>query len=63
MERIEKVIEEVNGTMSIEGMPLTREDRERIRRCARDQQLVEAEIRQLVKKYSIPTGSAYDQRL
>lgn len=60
MERIERVIEEVNGTMAIEGMPLTPEDKERIRRCADDKKLVEAEIRLLIKKHSYHAGNIHE---
>ena len=34
MKDLEKLIDEVNGSMSIEGMPLTKTDKDRRRRCA-----------------------------
>lgn len=63
MERIEKIIEQVDGSMRIEGMPLTREDKERIRRCAGSDKLVEAEIQTLIKKHSVPVVGSHEQRV
>lgn len=63
MERIEKIIEQVDGSMRIEGMPLTREDKERIRRCAGSDRQVEAEIRTLIRKHSVEPVNANEQRL
>ena len=63
MKRIEDVIEQVNGTMAMEGMPLTDEDKERIRRCAESPKLVENEIRLLVQKHSAPMRNTHEQRL
>lgn len=63
MRDIEKVIEQVNGSMAIEGMPLTDEDRERIRRCAGNHELVEREVQTLVKKYFVPAVNMHEQRL
>lgn len=63
MKSIDKIIEQVDGSMRIEGMPLTKEDKERIRRCAGSEKLVEAEIRTLVKKHSVPTVNTHEQRL
>lgn len=53
MKNIEKMIEEVNGTMNIEGMPLTAEDKERIRKCLVGEKCFDTEIKELVKKYTI----------
>lgn len=63
MNHIERIIEQVDGSMRIEGMPLTREDKERIRRCADSKELVEAEIQALIKKHSAPVVNGYEQRL
>lgn len=63
MERIEEIIEQVDGSMRIEGMPLTREDKERIRRCADSDKQVEAEIQALIQKHSVPVVIAHEQRL
>lgn len=61
VERIDKIIEQVDGTMRIEGMPLSVEDKERIRGCAGSEALVEAEIQALLKKHSAPTADAHEQ--
>lgn len=63
MESIEKIIDQVDGSMRIEGMPLTAEDKERIRRCAGSEKLVDAEIRALVKKHSAQSVSVHEPRL
>lgn len=63
MKQIEDIIAQVNGSMAIEGMPLTSEDKERIRRCAGNDKLVEAEIRTLLKKHAVPLVTTHEQRL
>lgn len=52
MKDLEKLIDEVNASMSMEGMPLTEDDKDRIRRCAGNDELVEKTIAQLVKKHT-----------
>ena len=49
--------------MAIEGMPLTQNDKDRIRRCAGNNELVEKTIAELVKKHTVTRGYSYDQRL
>ncbi len=49
---IEKIIRNVDGTMSLEGMPLTEEDKKRIRDVNSGKTTVEIEIEKLNKKYS-----------
>lgn len=56
MKDLEKLIDEVNGTMSMEGMSLTQGDKERIRRCAGDNELVEETIAELIKKHTAVKG-------
>ena len=63
MRDIEKLIDEVNGSMAIEGMSLTQNDKDRIRRCAGNNELVEKTIAELVKKHTVTRGYSYDQRL
>ncbi|OCN03302.1 hypothetical protein A7X67_13180 [Clostridium sp. W14A] len=63
MNNIEKLIDEVNGTMSIEGMPLTPADRERIRLCAGDEKKVEETIAELVRKHSTSKEHHHEQQL
>jgi len=60
---IDRIIEQVDGSMRIEGMPLNRVDKERIRRCANSEKLVEAEIQSLIKKHSSPVVAARGQRI
>ena len=63
MKNIDRIIEQVDGSMRIEGMPLSETDKDRIRRCVHSEKLVEAEIQALVKKYTSPAGIVHDQRL
>ncbi|PYG89351.1 hypothetical protein LY28_00568 [Ruminiclostridium sufflavum DSM 19573] len=50
---LERLINEVNGSMSIKGMPLTDADKDRIRRCVGNDKLVNETIAELVKKHTI----------
>ena len=52
MRNIEKIIREVNGTMSIEGMPITAQDKTRILACAGNKELVDKKVAQLVAKHT-----------
>ena len=63
MEQIDHIIEQVDGSMRIEGMPLSSMDKERIRRCAYSEKLVEAEIQVLIKKHSSPVVTEHGQRI
>lgn len=60
---IERIIEQVNSSMRMEGMPLTQTDKERIRDCAGNNEKVEREVSELVKKHSANLVSAHEQRL
>ena len=53
MKDIEKIIREVNGTMAIEGMPITKADEDRIRNCLRDNDKYEKTLHELVKKHTV----------
>lgn len=53
MDRIEKMIDEINGTMAIEGMPLTQEDREMLRKCITGDTTPEDEIKRIVSRYTV----------
>lgn len=53
MQNIEKIIDQVNGSMTIEGMPLTDEDKIRIRHCVGNKTKVDETIANLVKKHSM----------
>ncbi len=48
----ERIIENVNATMSMEGMPLTKEDRDLAARCLEGKLDFGDAIASLVKKYS-----------
>ena len=60
---IERIIEQVNSSMAMEGMPLTKKDKERIRTCAGNDDKVERMVSELVKKHSAAMEPAYEQRL
>lgn len=53
MKDIEKIIREVNGTMAIEGMPITDDDRQRIRECLRDKQKFDDTLHALILKHTV----------
>lgn len=63
MKDLGKLIDEVNGSMSMEGMPLTKTDKDRIRRCVGNDELVEKTIAELVKKHTIVREFRHEQRL
>ncbi len=63
MRDMEKLIDEVNGSMSMEGMPLTQTDKDRIRRCAGNDKLVEETIAELIKKHTAVRSYSYEQQL
>jgi len=49
---IEKIIERVNGSMAMEGMPLTNEDKARIRRYGGDKAMLRIIKKELIEKHS-----------
>lgn len=51
MRDVEKIIGEINGTMAIEGMPLTDEDRDMLRECITGKTTPDEMIKRLVKRY------------
>lgn len=52
-QEIEKLINEVNGSMAIEGMPLTEEDKDRLRLCASGKVSCDEMVKRLVEKYTV----------
>lgn len=42
-EKVIKIIENVNATMRLEGMPLTIKDKEMLRKCLEDESIFEDE--------------------
>ena len=61
MQDIEQTIREVNGTMAIEGMPLTEEDKERLRLIMRGELTYKDAIRGILEKYAKYSVKNYDQ--
>lgn len=53
MKDIEQIIKEVNGTMSIEGMTLKEEDKDRIRLCLSNKVSFEEMKRRIIEKHTI----------
>ncbi len=50
---IDKIIKEVDGSMSIEGMSLNQEDKDRIRECLIEKITFEDMKREIIKKHTI----------
>lgn len=57
MDRIEKIIREVDSSMTMEGLPLSKEDTTRIRKCLIDPSDLEATIHSLLVKHTIPLAT------
>ena len=53
MKDTEKIIDEANGTMAMEGMPLTEQDKERLRECITGKTSYDEMVRRLVEKHTI----------
>lgn len=53
MRNIEKIIKEVNGSMAMEGMPLTEEDKKRMRLCAGDRDKVDKMVSELIENIEL----------
>lgn len=51
---IEKIVREVDSSMTMEGMPLTLEDKDRIRKCLTEPSAVELMISSLLAKHTVP---------
>jgi hypothetical protein len=63
MKDIEQIIREVNGTMSMEGMPITDEDKNRIRDCLRDKNKFDNTIKELILKHTVQPVNSNELRL
>lgn len=48
---VDGIIKHVDATMTLEGMPLTTEDMQRIHKCHSGESTVEEEIRKIKEKY------------
>ena len=55
MRDIEQTIREVNGTMAVEGMPLTDEDRSRLRDILYERVSIDDVLESLKRKYTAKT--------
>lgn len=53
MKDIERIIGDINGTMAIEGMPLTEEDKAMLRKCITGKVSSDEMVKRLVKQYSV----------
>jgi len=63
MRNIEKIINEVNGSMSMEGMPLTEDDKNRMRLCSGGREEVDKMVEALISKYKKKEIKSNEQRL
>ena len=63
MRNIEKIIKEVNGSMAMEGMPLSEEDKNRMRLCAGDRDKVDKMVSELIEKHRTKEIKSHEQRL
>ena len=57
---IEQKIREVNGTMAIEGMPLTDDDKSRLRSILRGEVSYEDAVTEIIQRYTVRTATAYE---
>ncbi len=53
MKDTEKIIGEINGTMAMEGMPLTEDDKNMLRKCITGEISSDEMVKRLVKQYTI----------
>ena len=51
MSKNDRIINNINATMSMENMPLLKEDKERLRDCLEGKVSYEDEIDKLIKQY------------
>ena len=50
---IERIINEVDSSMSMEGLPLTNADKERISVCLNNPKMLDSMISELLKKHKV----------
>ena len=53
MSEIERIINEVDSSMSMEGLPLTKADKERISVCLNNPKMLDNMISKLLKKHKV----------
>lgn len=51
MSKNDRIINNINATMSMEDMPLLKEDKERLKECLEDNISYEDAINKLIKQY------------
>ena len=54
MSDIEKIVREVDSSMAMEGLALTNEDKDRIRKCLSEPLSVDRIINGLLAKHAVP---------
>ena len=54
MQNIDRIISDVGSSMAMEGMPLTEEDKTRIKRCLSDPGITDQIIQELLEKHTVP---------
>lgn len=57
MSEVERIVKEVDGSMSMEGLPLSTEDKERIERCLNNPRSFDDMIHNLLKKHMVVGNS------
>lgn len=55
MRDIESIVREVDSSMTMEGMPLYSEDKDRIRKCLENPGSLEKIVGSLVEKHTVPS--------
>ena len=64
MSEIERIVREVDSSMAMEGLPLTVEAKDRIRRCLSEPSSLEQTIGGLLRKHTVPAQrNGHAQRL
>jgi outer membrane protein assembly factor BamA len=63
MKDLERIIEDVNASMAMEGMPLTEEDKARMRYCAGDKKKTDQVVAELLRKHSVKAEDVHEQKL
>lgn len=53
MKDLEQIVQEVNSSMAMEGMPLSEDDKDRIRSCLRDDRAFEKTLKSLLLKHTV----------
>lgn len=56
---IKRIIKEINGTMAIEGMPLTEKNKKDISSVLSGKKTADEIVKKLVKKYQVDVGASH----